>query len=347
MRFKLLLRTCCFSIFTTFIALSSAQAQSWGSDSATRVMVEQVRFEREQTRVDAVGSAEARNSVVLYPAVADRVTDIHFQPGDRVEQGDVLMRLDARRQEVAVARATIQLVDAERTVDRLEQSRAEGAIPQSDLDDAVTARDLIEVTLDEAETELEDRLIRAPFDGVVGLTDVEIGDRINEQTAITTVDNRSELLIDFRAPESALELLQSSPTLTLQPWQNRSAEVPGEIIEIDSRIDPQNRTIRARALVDNSNDLYRPGMSFRVRLEILGDEYAVIPEAALLWGANSAYVWIVKDDKATRVDVQIQQRLEGKILVSADINLGDLLIVEGIQSLREGQTVEYSDAERG
>src|SRR5690606_10601109 len=148
----------------------------------------------------------------------------------RVEEGDVLVRLDARRQEVAVARATIELMDAERTVERLRTSREQGAIPQSELDEAVTTRDLIEVQLEEAETELEDRVIRAPFAGVVGVTDVEVGDRINEQTAITSIDNRRQLLVDFSAPEIALELLQSNPTLALQPWQDRSAEIAGEIV---------------------------------------------------------------------------------------------------------------------
>src|SRR5690606_17090792 len=116
----------------------AAEAQAWGSDRATRVVTEQITFERERNRVDAVGTAEALNSVVLYPAVADRVVEVTFKPGDRVEEGDVLVRLDARRQEVAVARATIELMDAERTVERLRTSREQGAIPQSELDEAVT-----------------------------------------------------------------------------------------------------------------------------------------------------------------------------------------------------------------
>ncbi|WP_372627458.1 efflux RND transporter periplasmic adaptor subunit, partial [Arsukibacterium sp.] len=230
--------------------------------------------------------------------------------------------------------------------ERLITSRRQGAVPQSQLDDAMTARDLIKVALTEAETELEDRTVRAPFDGVVGLTDVEIGDRITQQTAITTLDNRNQLFVNFRAPETALSMLQQHPKLTLQPWQGSTINLEAEISQVDSRIDNINRTIRVRALLDNSNDLYRPGMSFRVKLEVSGEAYAVVPEAALLWGATGAYVWMEQDSKAKKVDVQIKQRLSGRLLVAADLAEGDMLITEGVQTLRAGQTVQSANVQR-
>jgi membrane fusion protein (multidrug efflux system) len=314
-------------------------AQSRGGNRPAQIISMPVEFEQQSSRIEAVGSAEAIQSVIIYPAVADKVTAIYFAPGQKMQQGDVLLELDARRQKVAVDRARIQLTDAERTVERLNASRRQGAIAQSQLDDAVTARDLMQVMLTEAQTELEDRTVRAPFAGVVGLTDVELGDRITQQTAITTLDNRSELLINFRAPESALEMLQQQPTLTLQPWQGDALTLEAKISQIDSRIDSANRTIRVRALLDNKADLYRPGMSFRVSLEVLGDAYAVIPEAALLWSATGAYVWLEQNNQAKRIDVQIKQRLSGRLLVSAALKQGDMLITEGVQTLREGQTV--------
>ncbi|SNY41718.1 RND family efflux transporter, MFP subunit [Arsukibacterium tuosuense] len=324
----------------------SAQAQGRGEGRAAQVISMPVEFERVSNRIEAVGSAEAVQSVVIYPAVADKVTAINFIPGQKVQRGDILLELDARRQRVAVDRARIQLADAERTVERLTTSRRQGAIAQSELDDAITARDLINVALTEAETELEDRTVRAPFAGVVGLTDVEVGDRITLQTAITTLDNREQLLINFRAPETALAMLQQQPELTLQPWQGAAINLQAEISQVDSRIDDVNRTIRVRALLDNSADRYRPGMSFRVKLEVRGEAYAVIPEAALLWGATGAYVWLELDNKAKKVDVQIKQRLSGRLLVSAELNEGDMLITEGVQSLRAGQPVQAANVQR-
>lgn len=342
-------RLIAISLFTVVTMMNSnlGYTQTWGSDQGAQVKVEQLTFEREHTRVDAVGTAQAIRSVTIYPAVADEVTEVNFSAGDKVEAGTVLVKLDARRQEIAVARATLELMDAERTLERLRESRKNGAVPQSDVDQAEIARDLIEVQLDEAETELEDRMIRAPFTGVVGITDVEVGDRITTTTMITTLDKRDQLLVDFRAPEAASELLRSRAQLSVQPWQNRSAEIPAKIANVDSRIDSASRTLRAQAVIENEDDLYRPGMSFRVRLQIQGDSYAVIPESALSWGADSAYVWIADDKEAKRVEVQIKQRLEGRILVAGNLSLGDVLIVEGIQSLRNGQSVIFDDAQVG
>lgn len=330
---------CSLFIFSLFNGAAMAQATE---ARPVQVVVSPVQFERQSSRVEAVGTAEATQSVMLYPAVADRVTAVHFLPGDWVKAGDVLVELDARRQKVAVERARIVLADAERTVERMQESRKQGAVPQSQLDDAMTLRNIARVELSEAQVELEDRFIVAPFDGVMGLTDVEVGDRISLQTAIASIDSRKELYVDFQAPEDALNMLQADSSLTLRPWNNPSQSIPAALAQIDSRIDAQSRTVRVRAIIDNSEDKYRPGMSFRVNLEIMGDRYAVVPEAALLWGETGAYVWVAENEKARRVDVQIKQRFKGYILVAAALSADDLLITEGVQSLREDQPVFFS-----
>lgn len=324
-----------------------AIAQQNGNANGTLVLVQQVELERESRSIEAVGSAQAVQSIMLFPAVGDIVTAVHFSPGQAVAKDEVLVELDARRQNVAVARARIQLADAERTVRRLQATLEQGGTTQSALDDAITVRDLLEVTLEEAQTELEDRFVRAPYAGVVGLTDVNVGDRITQQTAITSLDDRSQLFINFRAPEAALEILSNEPEITVQPWQSQNVTVAVEVAEIDSRIDEENRTLRVRALLDNAADLYRPGMSFRVKMKSNGSEYVAIPEAALLWGATGAYVWLAKPDGdgyiSERVDVQIKQRLAGRILVDAQIQRNDLLVVEGIQTLRAGQSLRFTE----
>ncbi len=308
--------------------------------AAKLVVVEPISFEHEITRVDVVGTAEAQHSVVIYPAVAERVVQVNFNPGDKVAAGDVLLQLYARRQQVALERAQIQLADAERTVQRLTNIRQQGAVPQTDLDDAITLRDLAKVNLEEAQVELEERSVRAPFSGYVGLTDVEVGDRITLTTPITSIDSRDKLYVNFQAPETAFTLLHSDAQVLLRPWNNRAAELPATIEQLDSRIDVASRTIRARAVIDNSEDSFRPGMSFRVSLQIVGDAYAKIPEAALAWGATGAYVWVVENGKAERVEVQIKQRLKGRILVAGQLDTDTQLIAEGIQNLRQQQAVK-------
>lgn len=333
-------------VVSTGLLLPNAVAQQWGgADRAAVVITQPIGFERIQRHVEAVGYAEAKRSVALYPAVNDLVLEVNFKPGQRVKKGDVLVRLDDRQQQVNLERARIQLEDAERTVKRLTTSRQQGAISQSELDQAITARDLMKVALREAQVAYEDRQVKAPFDGIVGITDVEPGDRITTQTLITTIDQRDQLHIDFNAPEAALELLLLGAELQVRPWANRNTAIPAEIVEVDSRINMTDRTIRVRAAVDNGQDLYRPGMSFRIGLTYYGDNFAVVPESALMWSTDGAYIWLEKEGKAHRVNVNIQQRLAGRILVEGAIQLGDTLIVEGIQSLRHGQAVRDIGAE--
>ena len=326
------------------LLVCQVQAQVSGNNAPAKVIMAPVAFEAQRSRIEAVGTAEAIRSVTIFPAAADKVTAIHFTPGQKVKQGEVLLELDSRRQRDAYKRAAIELADAERTVTRLQESRKRGAIAQSELDDAITGRDLMQVALSATQTELDDRKVLAPFSGVVGLTDIEAGDRITQQTAITTIDDRHKLFVHFNAPESAFSMLQGKAEVLLEPWQSGGKTITAHIAQVDSRIDPQNRTLRVRALLDNADDAYRPGMSFRVVLTLTGDEYAVVPEAALLWGATGAYVWLARDGKASKVDVSIAQRLTGRVLVSGNINKGEQLIVEGVQSLRPNQAVAQLDS---
>ena len=331
-----------FTFTLAFFYHPNALTQQQSHNAVTKVIVSQLQFENNRERIQAVGSAEAINSVVLYPAVADKVTEVLFKTGDLVEKEQILLHLDDRRQRVALERAKINLQDAQRTLNRLKESRAQGAIPQNDLDDALTAFNLSQVAVQEAQVELEDRMVRAPFSGVVGFTEIEVGDRITVQTPITTLDNRSQLLINFTAPEVALPMLSAKPTLTLQPWLDTQTPVEAVISQIDSRIDKSSRSFKVRALLNNKADTFRPGMSFRVELLLEGESYASIPEIALMWDAVGAYVWVAQDQKAKRVEVAIKQRLAGRILVDGELQAGQWLITEGIQRLRTGQPVTFA-----
>ena len=325
---------CLITICSTF-----TYAQFSGADNRKLVIVQPLQFEYETTLVEAVGSAQAKRSVTLFPSVTDEVKALYFIPGQQVNKDDVLVELDAKLQDVAINRAKIQLLDAQRNFERVTQSLNKGAVTQRDVDDSDTLLRLARVSLDEALANKEDRLIRAPFSGIVGLTDVEVGDRVTPQTQITTLDDRNQLFVNFSAPEQAVGYLLSSPQVTLEPWTERSQKLSAKVTELDSRVSEQDRTIRARAVMDNSSDVYRPGMSFRVSLKIKGERFFAIPEVALSWGASGAFVWLADDATARKVSVQVKQRLRGRILVSGNLKDSKLLVVEGIQGLREGQSL--------
>jgi RND family efflux transporter MFP subunit len=334
------------SVLVSFGILTfPVSAQYRGADRPRIVVVQSLSFEYETSQIEAVGTAQARRSVTLFASVSDEVTSLNFVPGQAVVKGDVLLELDSRLQDVNMQRAEIELQNAQKNLGRVKNSFNKGAVTEREVDDANTLFRLADVSLLEAKKNKEDRLVRAPFDGILGFTDVEVGDRINSQTEITTLDNRTTLFVNFVAPELAVSYLMQKPMVQLQPWTDRLTSLAAKVAEVDSRVNIQDRTIRARALLDNQNDQYRPGMSFRVTLEVRGELYVAIPEAALSWGANGAFVWLAENEKAKRVEVQIEQRLRGRILVTGNLSDGEILIVEGIQGLRDGQTLNIQNAQ--
>jgi len=335
------------------LALSAALlARCGGSESSghgaagapVRVLVEPLTFDNTFTRVEAVGTSRAIRSIELHAATSGEVDAIHFEPGQRVSQGDLLVELDKRDEVLAVQLARVRLEDADRLYERYQKSATSGAVLPTQLDAARTAAESARIELERARVALDYRTIHAPFSGFVDITEVDPGDRINPDTVITTLDDRSALLVNFDVPELLIGDLKPGDEVTLATWNDRGRTFKGKVVEIGSRIDPTTRTFVARATVDNGSDALRPGMSFRVSINVEGNRHPVVAETAVQWGADGAYLWTVDDGRAKRRLVRIVQRQQGKVLLDAEIEAGELVVVEGIQRMREGIAVSYDDS---
>lgn len=311
--------------------------------SPIRVLVEPLAFDNTFTRVEAVGTSRAIRSIELHPATSGEVDAVHFEPGQYVSQGDVLVELDRRDEVLAVQLARVRLEDAERLYERYQKSGTSGAVLPTQLDAARTAAESARIELERARVALDYRTIRAPFSGHVDITEIDPGDRINPDTVITTLDDRSALLVSFDVPELLIGDLGPGDEVALATWNTRGRTFKGKVMEIGSRIDPTTRTFVARATVDNAADALRPGMSFRVSINVEGNRHPVVAETAVQWGADGAYLWTVDDGRAKRRPVRIVQRQQGKVLLDAEIEAGELVVVEGIQRMREGISVSYED----
>jgi len=334
---------------TALVVLSACseaptESQARPAKPAVRVIVEPLQFEPVRTHVEAVGTSRAIRSVDVYPATSGEVIAVDFEPGQLVSAGDKLIELDRREQELAVELAKLQLAEAKRLFDRYQRSAESGAVVPTVLDEARTATQIAKVELERAEISLADRTVRAAFDGFVGTTEVDRGDRIDTSTMITTLDDRRSLLVSFDVPETLIGELAVGEEARLETWNSRIPVVYGEIVDIGSRINPQTRTFVARVRVPNDSDSLRPGMSFRVAADIDGELYPVIAETGVQWGADGAYVWAIENGTATRIAVEVIQRREGRVLVKGAFRDGDVVVVEGIQRMQEGINVTYESA---
>ena len=314
-----------------------------GGGRATAAILAPAEFAFRRTRIEAVGTADAVRSAVIHAAVAGEVVEVAFRPNQRVKAGDVLLRLGQRKERLAVDLARVRVKDARQLVARLNKTRGTGAVAATTVDQARTALEEARIQLRQAEAALDDRTVAAPFDGVVGLTEIDVGDRIDPDDAIATLDDRSSLLISFSIPELFLGRIDVGARIAARPWAAGVDAVAGEIVDVDSRIDPATRSFRARALTPNPDDSLRPGMGFAVSMELVGKRYLLAPEAAVQWGAAGAFLWVVRDGKAKRIDVRIVERREGSALVEADVAEGEPIVIEGIQRMRDGGKVRSAE----
>jgi RND family efflux transporter MFP subunit len=315
------------------------QRSSWGS---RELPVTTAQIERAPLidSIKSVGTARAQQSVTLYPESAGVVTFAKLAPDLPVAAGEVLLRLDDRDQTLAVRQAEVELAEAKRTLQRyLSLNMTEANIPQSTIDTAQSSVDLAEIRLSQAKVELSRRVVNAPFAGRIGITDVEIGDRVDTSTVVTTLDDRSVLLVDFTVPESFIGKIVTGLNVDARQWESPDDNTRGTIVAVDSRVDSATRAFRARAAIDNSSDNLRPGMAFEIDASISKGEYLSVPELAVQWGADGPFVWSATGDRATRSPVEMVRRVDGRMLIRGDVLEGQRVILEGIQSVRPGMKI--------
>ncbi len=309
-------------------------------DSGTRVFVEPVALAPNRVVVRAVGTGEALKSAAIHPSVAGEVVEMRFKAEQRVAKDAVLVRLDDTHQKLAIRLTDVALRKARRDAARLKRLAASGHASRTSLDTARTELERATVRLAQARAALADRTIRAPFAGVIGLTDINVGDRIDEDTMIATLDDRSTILVKFSLPETYAAAVKAGDPIALRPSNDSGRVVRGTIFDMGSRIDTTSRSLKVRARIANTDDSVRPGTSFEVELSFTGRAYPTVREVAVMWSRDGAYLWRAKAEKAEKVFVKLVRRDRGRILVDGPLSTGDLVVVEGVQGLRPGQKLD-------
>lgn len=311
-----------------------------GRGGATRVLVEKLTLARDRVVVRAVGTGDAFKSASIHPAVSGEVIEVRFTAGQRVKKGAVLVRLDDEHQRLAVRLTRIALRKAKRDAARLEKLASLGNVSRIRLDAARTELEAASVRLAQARADLAHRTIVAPFAGVIGLTEIDVGDRVTDDTMIATLDDRSTILVDFNLPEDFAGRVRLGDRITVRPSTTPERRIEGVVFALASRIEPTSRSLRVRARIPNPDDTIRPGTSFEVALGFTGRRYPSVREIAVMWSRDGAYLWRATDRKAEKVFVKLVRRDRGRILVDGKLKAGDLVVVEGVQGLRAGQALD-------
>ena len=315
-----------------------------GRGEAPVVAIAPARHETLVDTVEALGTALANESVTLTAKVTDTVRRVNFEDGDYVEAGSVLIELTNQEEEALLAEARANLEDAETQLRRLVEISAAGLAPASDLDMARSRAAASEARLNTVVARLRDRLIQAPFSGVLGFRQVSPGTLLTPNTPITTLDDISIIKLDFTVPEVYLGAIRPGAQVFAHSagFVDRSFE--GTVRTVGSRVDPVTRAVTVRAHIANDAGDLRPGMLLTVRVVMAERDVLVVDEGAVFELSDQAYVYTVDADLvAHQRPIGIGERRFGRVEVTSGLDEGEQVVVEGTIKLREGVKVLLAD----
>ncbi len=295
--------------------------------------------------IEALGTTTANESVTLTAKVTDTVGRVHFSDGEYAEQGKVLVELTNEEEQAQLAEAQANLRDAVNQRNRLKDLRAQNVVSASNLDEAEARVDGARARLNTIVARLKDRLIRAPFSGVLGFRQVSEGTLITPGTPITTLDDISIVKLDFTVPETALAELAKGQQIKARSAAYGEREFDGVVDSIGSRVDPITRAVVVRAMIDNPDRALRPGMLMTVRLVTRQREALVVPEGAVVQIGDVSHVFRIDDaSKVKRQTITTGARRRGVIEVLDGLEEGDMVVSEGVIKVRDGSAVVLADA---
>jgi membrane fusion protein (multidrug efflux system) len=294
--------------------------------------------------ITAVGSLLSNESVVIRPEVAGRITEIAFKEGQRVAKGAVLIRLDD-----TVAKATLAQAQASINFDKAELARAEELLRQSagtarNREQAAAKLQADQAAVQLAQAQLEKLTIAAPFDGVLGLRKVSVGDYVSAGKDIVNLEAIDTLKLDFRVPEAYLPAVRIGQTLGVSVDAFGGRKFDGEVYAIDPLIDVNGRALAVRARVPNTDGALRPGLFARITLTLTVDQNAVlVPEQSVVAFGTDQFVFKVVDGKAAQTKVKLGDRRNAEVEIVEGLKPQDVVVTAGQLKIRDGAPVMVID----
>jgi membrane fusion protein, multidrug efflux system len=357
------------------LAPSEAEAQGGPGGGGGRAPVVRVVSPQTQTfadQLEALGEAKARQSVDITSDSTELITRVRFSSGQTVQRGQVLVELKADEQAAEVARARAAVNQAEREYERFRELGERGFAPRARIEELQAALQDTQATLRAVQARAQDRVIRAPFSGVIGLSDAAPGQLVNPGAVIATLDDLGAIYVDFDLPERYLGVLRQGLPIQARSDAFANETFSGTIQRIDSRVNPQTRAVTARAEFPNPGGRLKPGMLLRVVVEQGARQGLAVPESAIVFEGDASYVYVAAPGgrapagqaaggqrarqggaagggqgggsglSAQRRPIQIGARTGGVVEVTQGLRPTDRVIADGVNRVNPGQPVRLA-----
>ncbi len=300
-----------------------------------------VKLGKVERQVAAIGSLRSSETVIVRPEVAGRVAKILFQEGNKTKAGQVLLELDSaiEKAELIQARANLELSKA--NFERADELAKRGSGTARALDEARAKLKVDEASLALKQAMLDKYNLSAPFDGVLGLRQVSVGDFVSPGTAIVNLESIDPIKVDFRVPEAFLTAVKTGQQIAIAVDAMPDRTFNGQISAIDPQVDPAGRSVVIRAKIPNPDDMLKPGLFARVTLTLgRTEESILVPEQAVVPVGTQHFVYRVVEGKVAVTKVKLGQRRAGEVEIVEGLSRGDTVITAGHLKVRDGQPVQ-------
>lgn len=297
-------------------------------------------------RINTVGSLSAIQSVTLRPQVNGKIEKIYFQGGARVKAGDPLFKIEDGIYKAKVAEAEAHLMVNRETYNRAIKLLEKNFGTPQERDKTYAEMMVAQAHLDEAKIQLENTLIKAPFEGVIGLSEVSVGALVSESVELANLVDLDPINVDFSIPESYLPFVHEGDIVDVTVEDFDILPIEATIKAIAPEIEESTRTITIRAEMPNANLSYRPGEFARVLVLAGKIENAVlIPATAIEHEGEEEYVMLVVDNVAVRSTVSTGMKDGNDVEITHGVKANDLVVSAGQFKLRDGDEVNIVNLE--
>lgn len=297
----------------------------------------------------AIGTLVALRGVTLGAELTGTVREIDFENGAAVKKGQVLVRFDTSSEEAQLASAKADAVLAKQNLERAVRLRNSAVNTQSDLEAAQARDSQARAAVVNLQTQINKKVIHAPFDGRVGIRAVELGQVVAPGAAIVTLQTVSPILVEFQLPQQALAHIQVGQEIALKVDVFPKDTWKGTVTVVNPEIDPNTRTVRIRATLPNEDGRLTPGMFANVDvLSNAKDQVLIIPSTSVVYAPYGDSVYVIEKAKdgpnqgkliARQQFVRLGDRRGDFVAVTSGLQAGQTLVSNGAFKLRNGQTV--------
>ncbi|RTR18676.1 efflux RND transporter periplasmic adaptor subunit [Azospirillum griseum] len=340
--------------FNAFRAKAIADFFANNKPPPTPVALAEATMQTVPKYLTAIGTLVASRQVTVAPEVAGRVLQIPFESGATVKAGDPLVQLnDATEQADQLAqRAQARL--AELNLDRYRDLRRSQATPQSNVDQYQAQLDEINANMKRTQALIAQKLIRAPFDGQLGIRQINVGDYVTAGATIVTLTDLAQLYVNFTLPEQAFPRLSIGQKLLVNADPFPGRDFDATITTIEPQVSADTRAVKVQATLDNRDRALRPGMFANVRVVLPPQPNTLtVPETAIDYTVYGDSVFVAVNQKTPdgkdqlvvqRSPVKVGDRTQNRVEIREGLKPGDRVVVSGQLKLANGAAVSVSDS---